>query len=118
MTQETRPQNRLTAMARPKLLLRAARTYAKTCRRGETGPDTAQKRPADRALEALIAMEHTLETARRQRSPGYRSVRHVEVLAALLNARANQTKASGSPAFRSAMNACSASSMAGSSAGA
>ncbi|MEM8698332.1 MAG: DUF6477 family protein [Pseudomonadota bacterium] len=91
MTQETRPQNRLTAMARPKLLLRAARTYAKTCRRGETGPDTAQKRPADRALEALIAMEHTLETARRQRSPGYRSVRHVEVLAALLNARANQT---------------------------
>lgn len=54
------------------------------------------------AIARLAAIEARHEEARRARAPGYRPSRHVAALAALIAASA-QPKASGSPAFRSAI---------------
>lgn len=103
-------------MRRPALLARAACTGAAAYARGRDLPGAVPgllAQPGARILAKLAEAEARCEAARRERAPGYRPARHVQVLAALIAetraareapgpAAADQPKASGSSALRRA----------------
>lgn len=102
------PQDGLAAMPliRPRLVIEAARAGAAGYRRGRdlAGLLADGCRSRDAIVARLAEVEQGCESLRRSRSPAYRPVRHVQVLAALLaEAAGDQAKASGSEALRSAM---------------
>ena len=93
-------------MSRPRLIVRAARTGAKSYKRSRDLPGAVPgllSKAESAILPMLVATEAKCEDARRSKSPGYRPSQHVQVLAALLAEAASQAKASGSEAFRLAM---------------
>ncbi|MEL6479600.1 MAG: DUF6477 family protein [Pseudomonadota bacterium] len=90
-------------ISRPRLIVGAARKYARLYRRSRDLPrviPNAASLSNSAVLGMLVEMEGNAESARRHRSPGYRAVRHIELLAALMIERTRQAKASGSAALR------------------
>ena len=96
-------------LIRPKLLIETARIGAGLYRRERDLPGavpglaTASR---GRIVTRLRDAEWHCEELRRGRSPAYRPGAHVQILSALIaeaDQGANQTKASGSEALRSAM---------------
>ncbi len=95
-------------LIRPKLLIETARIGASLYRRERDLPgavpglSTASRR---RIVTRLRDAEWHCEELRRDRSPAYRPGKHVQILSALIaeaDRAADQTKASGSEALRSA----------------
>lgn len=77
----------VSALRRPRLLVRAARIGLQDYDRDRDLPRLmqAQSVPSpERAVSRLIEEEHTLETTRRDGDASYSVLRHVEVLIALM----------------------------------
>lgn len=98
-------------MERPKLLINCAKIAARRYRRERDLPGAIAgllARPEKEILPTLIATEQKWEAERQTRSAAYKPSKHVQVLAALLAESqraeyADQTNASGSEDFRSAI---------------
>jgi hypothetical protein len=84
----TDPLDRLSALNRPRLLVRAARiglaAYNRERSLRRLLPGHAVPAPG-KAVEVLLEREEALDTVRREGGASYSSARHVEVLAALIN---------------------------------
>ena len=82
------PLDRLSALNRPRLLVRAARIGLADYNREHTLrrllPGHAVPAPG-KAIEVLLDREEALDTIRREGGASYSSARHVEMLAALIN---------------------------------
>lgn len=95
-------------LCRPKILVSTAQYGARRYRRERDLPGAVPgllSRPQGQILPRLWEAEAHCEQERRARSAAYRPGRHVQILAALLAETdpANQAKASGSEALRSAI---------------
>lgn len=78
---------RLSALRRPRLLIRAARFGQADYSRNRDLRRLLQVQTApgpEAALQALLLAEEDLETARRQGAAAYNLVRHIEVLIAMM----------------------------------
>ena len=119
-----------TRMLRPVLLARAAEMGARAYRRERDLPGAKPGLLAEgeaRILPTLAREEEMLEADRRARAPGYRAVRHLQVLAAYLaecrdagvapGTRRAQPKASVSDSLRRSTKSRRPSAMPSSSAG-
>ena len=95
-------------LIRPKLLIETARIGARLYRRKHDLAGAVpglSMGPRGRIVSRLRDAEWDCEELRRERSPAYRSGKHVQILAALIaeaDQEARQTRASGSEALRSA----------------